>query len=317
MRSGRLHREPADLLETLPRVVRIAASHWGNILQDLYLGLALMTLVSVGTFGLGTRLARGHHWIGNGLAIATVLLTILYVRFFWDDIRLARLVPVSNLIIVGNGLPLMSTFLAGIVWRRIRHWRRFVAVTALWIAGLYALGFPLLANTPACSANWETIDDFGVRVCIQTTPATCTPACAATLLGLYGIDTTEAEMARLCLTSRNGTNWAGLYHGLKAKTRDTPWDVVGLSGSLKDLRGPVIISVGLPHDVAPDSYYRTKWIWNPGEEHSVILLVINQKGLLQIVDPAPEIRGETWFPQDLGVLWRGQGMALVRREAAR
>ncbi|HCK54798.1 MAG TPA: hypothetical protein DIC23_16385, partial [Planctomycetaceae bacterium] len=315
--SGRLHREPADLLETLLRVVRIAASHWGNILQDLYLGLALMTLVSVGTFGLGTRLARGHHWIGNGLAIATVLLTILYVRFFWDDIRLARFVPVSNLIIVGNGLPLMSTFLAGIVWRRIRHWRRLVAVTALWIAGLYAVASPLLANTPACSANWETIDDFGVRVCIQTTPATCTPACAATLLGLYGIDTTEAEMARLCLTSRNGTNWAGLYHGLKAKTRDTPWDVVVLSGSLKDLRGPVIISVGLPHDVAPDSYYRTKWIWNPGEEHSVILLGINQKGLLQIVDPAPEIRGETWFPQDLGVLWRGQGMALVRREATR
>ena len=69
--------------------------------------------------------------------------------------------------------------------------------------------------------------------------------------------------------------------------------------------------------MAPDSYYRTKWIWNPGEQHSVILLGTNSKGLLQIVDPAPEIQGETWFPQDLGVLWRGQGMALVRRDPTR
>ena len=301
-------------------------------MQDLYLGLALMALFSAGAFALGIRLARGHRWVGNGLAIATVLLTILYVRFIWDDIRLARLLPFSNLVIVGNCLPLMSTFLAGIVWHRIHHWRRVFGVAALWIAGSYAACTPLLElrwqsgtssriprllcyippEVPACEDNWT---DIGI--CLQSTPATCTPACAATLLKFHGIDVTEAEMADLCLTRARGTNWAGLYHALKRKTEGTSLDVKVLYGSaaklLGHLPGPVILSVGLPDDAAADSYYRTRWIWNPGEEHSILLQGYNDKGMLQIIDPNPRIVYELWRPRDLSVLWRGQGMALIPR----
>lgn len=316
----------------------ICVSPWLSryFVQDLYLGLALMALFSAGAFALGIRLARGHRWVGNGLAIATVLLTILYVRFIWDDIRLARLLPFSNLVIVGNCLPLMSTFLAGIVWHRIHHWRRVFGVAALWIAGSYAACTPLLElrwqsgtssgiprllcfippEVPACEDNWT---DIGI--CLQTTPATCTPACAATLLKIHGIATTEGEMARLCLTSSQGTNWVGLYRGLKLKTRGTQLDVAVLSGSaedlLKNLPGPCIISVGLPLDTRSDSFYRTKWVWNPGEEHSVIILGYTEEGLLQIIDPIPHIEYETWRTKDLAVLWRGQGMALIRRKSSR
>ena len=90
-----------------------------------------------------------------------------------------------------------------------------------------------------------------------------------------------------------------------------------LSGSARDLlatlRTPAILSVGLPMDTRPDSYYRTKWVWNPGEEHSVILLGFSKDGLMQIIDPDNRIVFETWHRRDLEVLWRGQGMTLVER----
>ena len=282
-------------------------------MQDLYLGLAVMAVLSDCAFVLGNRLAGGHRWVGNGLAIATVLLTLFYIRFAWDDIRLARLLPFSNLVIVGNWLPLASTFLAGVVWRRIRHWRRVVGVAALWIAGGYAAATPLLAKPPVCEDNWTPRRE----ACLQTTSATCTPACAATLLSLHGIQVTEGEMARLCLTTSRGTNWTGLFRALKLKTHGSRYDVRVLSGSARDLlatlRTPAILSVGLPMDTRPDSYYRTKWVWNPGEEHSVILLGFSKDGLLQIIDPDNRIIFETWHRRDLEVLWRGQGMTLVER----
>ena len=282
-------------------------------MQDLYLGLAVMAVLSDCAFVLGNRLAGGHRWVGNGLAIATVLLTLFYIRFAWDDIRLARLLPFSDLVIVGNWLPLASTFLAGVVWRRIRHWRRVVGVAALWIAGGYAAATPLLAKPPVCEDNWTPRRE----ACLQTTSATCTPACAATLLSLHGIQVTEGEMARLCLTTSRGTNWTGLFRALKLKTHGSRYDVRVLSGSARDLlatlRTPAILSVGLPMDTRPDSYYRTKWVWNPGEEHSVILLGFSKDGLLHISDPDDRIVFETWHRRDLEVLWRGQGMTLVER----
>ena len=282
-------------------------------MQDLYLGLALMGLLSAITFAVGIGLAGDRRWVGNGMAIATVLVTILYIRFAWDDIRLAKLLPVSNLVIVGNLLPLSSTFLAGIVWRRIDHWRRIVGVTALWIAGGYAAVAPMLAHPPSCKDTWTEIG-----ICVQTTSATCTPACAATLLRIHGISATEGEMARLCLTGPHGTNWAGLYHALKVKTAGTHLDVVILSGPpgklLEQMSAPALISVGLPLDTAADSYYRTNWVWNPGEQHSVIVLGTTAEGLVQIVDPDPRIVYETWQRRDLSVLWRGQGMSLVLRK---
>ena len=294
---------------------------------DLYVGLALIGLLSVAVFAASVRSipasmpaelqsTRGHRWFGNGLAIISVLLTLFYVRFVWDDIRLTRLLPVSNLIIVGNALPLVAGFLAGVLWKRINHWRRIVGVAALAVVGGYAAVFPLLGTVPVCRETWT---ENGI--CLQTTAATCTPACAATLLKIHGINATEAEMARLCLTRSRGTNWAGLYHALKRKTEGTPLDVKVVFGSPQELMdhlpGPVILSVGLPLDTEPSSFYRTKWIWNPGEEHSIILQGYTQKGLLQIIDPNPRIVYELWTRKDLAVLWRRQGMALVPRRRDR
>jgi len=53
-------------------------------------------------------------------------------------------------------------------------------------------------------------------VCLQTSSDTCSAAAAVTFLGMYGIKTTEAEVARLALTKQGkGTDRLGLYRALK------------------------------------------------------------------------------------------------------
>ena len=43
------------------------------------------------------------------------------------------------------------------------------------------------------------------EVCLQSTPSTCGPASAATLLKLFGLNASEEELARECFTYRGGT----------------------------------------------------------------------------------------------------------------
>ena len=283
---------------------------------DLYIGLAILAVLSLLAFALSAGLARSHHWVGNGLAIGTVLLTFVYIRFVWDNTLLATVLPYSNLVVLGNWFPLAAGFLAGVVWSRIPPRRRLYPVLALFVAAAYSAAYPLLGHPPQCRNTW-----YLNTICLQTTPATCTPACAATLLKDKGIETSEAEMARLCLTRDRGTNWTGLYRGLKLQTEGTDWTVTVIHGTARELLAkldaPVIIAVGIPFDEPPDSYYRTRWIWNPGEEHSVLLGPPDDKGLFPIVDPDPKVAFEKWTRKDILKLWRGQGMLLVPRDGSR
>src|SRR5439155_26252660 len=87
-------------------------------------------------------------------------------------------------------------------------------------------------------------------ICLQTSHATSSPAAAATLLRSHGIDTTEEEMARLCLTNPDGTSLLGLYRGLRLKTRYGCLNVFSFHCDVGSLRqrvagGPVILSVSL------------------------------------------------------------------------
>ena len=283
---------------------------------DLYIGLAILMMLSLLVFALSAVLAGGHHWLGNGLAIGTVLLTFAYIRFVWDNTLLATVLPFSNLVVLGNWFPLAAGFLAGVVWRRIPAKRRLYPVLALILSAAYSASYPLLGSPPKCRDTWLLNS-----ICLQTTPATCTPACAATLLKDKDIETSEAEMARLCLTRKRGTNWMGLYRGLTLKTEGTDWTVNVVHGTAEELLAgldaPVIIAVGIPFDEPPNSYYRTRWIWNPGEEHSVLLGPPDDKGLFPIVDPDPKVGFEKWTRKDVLKLWRGQGMLLVPRPGSR
>jgi hypothetical protein len=224
-------------------------------------------------------------------------------------------------IVVGNWIPPLTGFLAGLAWSLIARTaqptgsravlaRRLAVVLALQALAWLAVLRPIWGAAPRCRDRWEG------DICIQTTDFTCTAACAATLVKAHGIGATEQEMAELCLT-REGTPWQGLYRGLKIKTKGTPWDVEVVHGGLDRLRslpdGPAILAAGVPRGPRVARIYTERYGWTPGDWHSVLFFGFLGNGLVAMADPTPGIGRENWSEDDLRVLWRGRGMRLVPR----
>lgn len=281
---------------------------------DLALGYGVLAVLALGLFLLTARLARGlSPRACDVLALAVVALLLLYIRTLWYDLRLASWLPVSNLIVLGNWLPLFAAVLAGIVAVRMTGslWRRRLMLAELTAAGAIAAVYPVLGFPPQCGERWDKLG-----TCLQTTSYTCSPAAAATLLRKHGIDATEQEMAGLCLT-RWGTSWQGLYRGLKLKTAGTPWDVVVCQVSADELlaarNGPLILSVGLDRTAPADGSFTREFGWVPGVSHSVVLERFTSTGAAVIADPSCEMSREQWDRQTLTTLSRGYGLRLVPR----
>lgn len=278
---------------------------------DIYLGLLILAVLSAATFGAGR--AVGHRVSprgANGLSLLTVILLLAYIGCVWDKTLLARFLPFSNLIVLGNWFPLVAGLLGGLASTQLAMpvWRRGLTMIGLQLAGIVVVLFPLLGEAPQCGNVWSD------GICLQTTKQTCSAASAATLLKLHGIDATEQEMADLCLT-RRGTNWMGLYRGLKKKTAGTEWDVEVFASSaeeLHSLNSPAILSVGLSSEARPDRFYQAELGWRPGMRHSVVLLGF-VTDLVEIGEPTPDVGRERWTNRDLQELYLGQGMRLVRR----
>jgi hypothetical protein len=281
---------------------------------DIYIGLGIITVLSVGCFVLALRLSKaGPQRLTDLLAIFTLVCMFYYMRHLWYHVDLARLLPYSNLIVIGNWFPLGAAFLAGLAWQRIPggYLRRTIFVAALAVTSVFTLVYPLHGQPPSCLNLWKN------GVCIQTSTATCSAAAAATILRAHDISATEQEMAQLCLSHR-GTTWMGLYRGLKVKTWDTPWDVEVFECTHQELvskvSSPVIISVELRKELADDpqyELYHEEWGWIPGQPHSVVLFGFLGRHLVEIGDPS--VGREEWTRDDLELLWHGQGIRLVRR----
>jgi hypothetical protein len=280
-------------------------------MNDLWWGIAINVTVSWGCGYAVRQLSRQWplRWVnvaGVGLAIAL----IAYIACVWDHPCLARWLPYSNLIVLGNALPLFAALLAGLSCRRLRGRppARTAAVVLLIAVGLGALIRPLVGKPPPCEDQWAG------EVCLQTTKHTCSAASAATALRRVGIVTTEAEMAQLCLT-REGTHWMGLYRGLRRRISPA-WRIeVFDEKTLETLRGvspdsPAILTVELPRDVPEGWKYRQESGWLPGVSHSVVCLGSIGHDQWKILDPANGV--EQWSTADLLVLWQGHGMRLTR-----
>ena len=293
---------------------------------DLYVGVVIMLMVSAGLFLIGRRIAIvAPRWVTNVLAILTILGVAAYVVYLRDNVLMAIMLPYSNLVVLGNWLPPGVGFLGGLAWIRVYGGRlRKGAYTAvLFAVGLFALLHPLLGEPPECKNDWRgyELDRFegpneNVDVCLQTSDATCSAACAATVLMLADIEANEGELARLSLT-RKGTTWQGLYRGLKLKTAGTAWDVDVFyceADELPDLIGsPIILAVGIPRGTDVDRKYIEEYGWVPGQLHSVVLLGFVDNGRALIGEPTPDIGLETWSKEELALLWRGVGLRLVSR----
>ena len=281
-------------------------------MNDIWIGIALMLLLSSGAFLCALQVARRVS-MTVVLLLALLAVTVVFVQAFvlQENVLVARVLPLSNLIILGNWLPVAAALLAGLAWVRTRGaaWRKYITVLPLVGAGLYSMARPLLGHPPECGDKWEE------GVCIQTSDASCSPAGAVTLLRYHGIDATEREMARLCFTRDRGTPKYGLYRGLKKKTEGTPWKVAVFSDGIDGLRtgqtGPVIISVKLKRGANIDPRYERELGWTPGIAHAVVLFRLLEDGRVEVGDPSTG--RERWTTDNLEVLWNGQGYYLVRR----
>ncbi len=290
-------------------------------MTDLWLGMALMILLGGAAFAGGLWVAKKFSTrVTTLMILLTVVTLLLYARFVYGRPMIARWLPFSNVIMVGNALPVLAGFLAGLAWGRIhgRAWRKCVTVVPLAALGIYSLARPLVGEPPACATKWKD------GVCLQTSPATCSAAAAVTLLRHYGIESTEQEMAVLSLTREKGTLPLGLFRGLKRKTAGTAWDVemvigdisTSLSASLDALRAtavePVIITVGLRQDAQVDRRYEEVWNWTRGVEHTVVLFRFLPDDKVEMGDPS--FGRERWDVQGIRDLWHRDGIRLVKRK---
>jgi Peptidase C39 family len=277
---------------------------WGIIIIGILSALLLVAMLRI-SHSLPRRTA-------NLLAIMTVALMLANSLLVHDSILLTRILPVSNLVVVGNWSPLLVAVLAGLIFWRVPGpgVRRAAIMGALVVACLVAIYAPILSKAPPMQDRWDR------GVCLQTSRASCSPAAAATLLNAYEIRTTEQEMAMLCLTSDKGTSAHGLWRGLKLKTAGTGYDVYMFNrGKLDELpgMGPVLLTVELKRDARVDPVYERSWGWLPGVPHTVVLLGFPAPGQVQIADPA--FGTETWAVEDLEVLWHGEGVRIIRAKS--
>lgn len=283
-------------------------------MSDLVVGYAVLAAGSAALLVIAVWIAGRLPRIGiDLLAVAAVAALLAYIRYVWYQPALAEWLPFSNLIVVGNWLPLFSAIIAGLVWQRTAcsPVRRTLLLMGLASCGVLAAVFPILGSTPECDNRWD-----GMGTCLQTTGQTCSAACAATLLERHGLEATEQEMADLCLT-RRGTSWQGLYRGLKLKTAGSEWDVEVLQCTARDLLrlkdGPLILSVGLAADAPQNSEFTREFGWVPGVNHSVVLESFQHGGLAIVSDPSQEMTREHWDHETLQMLHRGTVIRLVRR----
>jgi hypothetical protein len=276
---------------------------------DLVWGILIIGLLSAMLLVGTLRVARSMSpRTANLLAILIVAMMLAEGLLLHDNIALTHILPVSNVIVLGNWSPLLVAAFAGIVWWRVpgSTLRRAVVIGAIVVACLFTIYRPILSKPPEVKDRWSR------GVCLQTSRASCSAAAAATLLSEYKIPTTEKEMSIVCLTSSRGTSMLGLYRGLKLMTAGKGLDVYMFeNGTIDDLRGmgPVLLTVELEEGAKVDLRYQSTWGWLPGVPHSVVVLGFPTADHALVADPATG--AELWTLGDLSVLWHGVGVKLV------
>ena len=246
--------------------------------------------------------------------MATTASLVLFAVLFHGRLLLATCLPWSNVIVLGNWIPLGAALLAGICVEEVNIGRRR---RRLWFGLLTAMAWyvtlePLVA---AWAARTEFHDSR--HSLVQESQVSCSAACAARLLTLHGIATNEAEMTRLCLTSRLGTPPLGLYRGLLLKTHGTEWAVSVTCCRFQSLRqdraGPMLLPVRLSGPQVVRSFDDQLIGWSPGMTHMILLYGFTESGRPVIWDPAiPDDPNYLWTDARLKELWCGEAIHLTR-----
>ncbi len=277
----------------------------------IWISVVFMLALSAGVFAATVRLAKGVPKRRLQVAaVCTVGLLIVFVYVLRGGALVVMLIPCASVVVLGEWLPPLAGVLAGMAWRLVPDpwWRKATGVVPLVAVSIYSAYSPLLGAPPRCADVWVG------TVCRQTTQSTCSAAAAATLLKACGIETTEAEMAGLCLSRPTGTFLHGLYRGLTIRSRNTGLKAEVASLSIDELRAlerPVILTVMLEPGADVDPRYQSQWGWRPGVGHTVVLFGFNGDGTIDVGDPG--VGREKWSEDALRDLWHGEVVGLVPR----
>ena len=278
------------------------------VMWDIQVAVALVlgvsALLGVGSYRFALRVSRRA---AVGVSLVAVALLALNLAYFRNSLWPARWFPFSNMIILADPNPELTAIIAGAALALMPGGmaRRLVLVVPLVALCLRASYAPLFESPPPLADRWR------LGVCRQTSSASCAAASAATLLAQRGIEATEAGMARLCLTTANGTSSRGLFRGLKLKTAGTGLSVEAFFGDIEGLRAmrePVILTVRLENGANVDPRFQRDWGWAPGVAHNVVLLACAENDRFLIGDPA--VGPEFWDRPALETLWHGEGIRL-------
>lgn len=275
-------------------------------------------------------------WIMGGLCIASMLGGVLltartdrrqvlavqlissvtlaaYFLTVWDRPVLASLLPSSSVIILGNWLPLWACFFVGIyvsTSKNMASRQLTLSVMAVCLSAVSVVS-PMFGEAPECRLGQNT-----TAFQYQTSPYTCSAACATTLLRLHGIEATEQEMTDLCLT-RQGTHWMGAYRALKIKTAGTKWDVVveALDAERKPQlpSNPSLLALNFDLTVFPKALDHG---FSELTGHSVVSLGTRGPGFIDIFDPSPDYGFEKWGDAIWKATTDGVLLKLVPRDSA-
>lgn len=268
---------------------------------------------------------RGRWWLKAAAAGLTLFLlaagaladrwpawAAVVMRLQWPDA-----VFLSNLYLEAVGAMLALVWRASLASGDSRRIRRAILITPVALsAALWSYAWYFYPVPPGLRGR---IRSNGLAY--QTSPDSCSAAAAATLLGHYGIQTDEREMAILSLTRQGyGTPTLGLFRGLALKGRERGLRVEFLNlehrdgrtavAALAGLQAPSIISVGMPSDAPPEVRYRLeRGGWRSGSRHAVVVLGVEPRlRALDIGDPS--YGRELWPSADLFLLWDGRALVM-------
>lgn len=294
---------------------------------DLYVAIAGVLVLGV-ALGFGTRVVL-KRWaqLASLTLVSAILAALACIYFFNGWLSWAKWLPVDAAIVWTNFAPLFLCVAASasLCLTDRPQWRR---VSLAVLAGVFAMA---TLSQPVIQPLWKPVSStpntiwLPQGVCQQSSPVTCSPAAAVTLLKANGIAANERELIQWCLTDSLGTTSLGLWRGLRRATEATEFNPVVMNARLEDLLDrserpemfPCLILVGFPRfGAATDSaelerLYTQEYGWPKGFRHSVVLFGPHPEGGLDVGDPS--IGRERWSEQDLRVLWRGESVKLVPR----
>ena len=182
-------------------------------------------------------------FVATILAIPGLLFAAYYTKLLGEPIWLYqfRAAPGTELTAAGAGL------LAGFI-HQARHKNVFLkrqlrvltvpAILAVIVGAPYVKPLIRPLNKSLLTEHWED------GVCLQSTPSTCGPASAATIVRSLGSTVTEAELAHECLTYAGGTeNWY-LVRALRKRGFETEFKRTDVDAT--EFPTPAIAGVKLP-----------------------------------------------------------------------